>query len=69
MSYIDLPLMERAIETFLWNGMNERGGRAHTMVVRDGRITENDIMKAQVQRVTTMVSDMFQNSKKQLQMW
>ena len=38
--------MERAIETFLWNGMNRRGGRAHTMVVRNGKITESDVYES-----------------------
>ena len=38
--------MERAIETFLWNGMDKRGGRAHTMVVRDGKITESDVYES-----------------------
>ena len=38
--------MERTVQTFLWNGMDERGYRAHTMVVRDGKITENNIYES-----------------------
>ena len=48
---IELPLTERAVETFLWNGMDKKGGRAHTMVVKGEKIAEKDIHESYTEEV------------------